>query len=141
MKTSPAGIALIERFEGLRLKAYEDGNGKWTLGYGHTANVTAGCFETQEQAQAYLCADLKTAEAAVTRLVSIPLTQGQFDALVSFTYNEGQGRLAGSTLLKLLNARKFAAVEGAFGSWEIIAGQHSDGLEVRRLAEVALFRS
>jgi len=141
MKTSPAGIALIERFEGLRLRSYQDGNGIWTIGYGHTPDVTAGQFETQAQAEADLCGDVGTAEAAVTRLVEMPLTQGQFDGLVSFTYNEGQGRLRDSTLLKLLNAGSYALAAGAFGSWEIIAGKHSDGLETRRLAEVALFDS
>ena len=141
MKTSPAGIALIERFEGLRLQAYQDGNGVWTIGYGHTSGVVAGQFETQAEAEADLCADLETAEAAVTRLVAVPLTQAQFDALVSFTYNEGQGRLKNSTLLKLLNAGSYALAAAAFGSWDIIAGQHSDGLAARRLAEVALFNS
>jgi lysozyme len=141
MKTSPAGIALIERFEGLKLRAYQDQNGIWTIGYGHTPDVTAGKFETQAQAEADLCADLGTAEAAVTRMATAPLTQGEFDALVSFTYNEGQGRLRDSTLLKLFNAGDSAGAAGAFGSWEIIAGKHSDGLETRRLAEVALFNS
>jgi lysozyme len=69
------------------------------------------------------------------------MTQGQFDGLVSFTYNEGEGRLRNSTLLRLFNAGNSAGAAGAFGSWEIIAGKHSDGLETRRLAEVALFNS
>lgn len=139
MKTSPAGIALIERFEGLRLRSYQDGNGIWTIGYGHTPGVTSGQFETQAQADADLCVDVDGAEEAVTRLVRVPLSQGQFDGLVSFTYNEGWGRLRDSTLLKLLNAGSYALAAGAFGSWEIIAGKHSDGLETRRIAEVALF--
>ena len=141
MKTSPAGIALIERFEGLKLRSYQDGNGIWTIGYGHTPGVTAGQFETQAKAEADLCCDVGTAEAAVTRLVQVPLSQGQFDGLVSFTYNEGQGRLRDSTLLKLLNAGSYKLAASAFGSWEMIAGKHSDGLETRRLAEVALFDS
>jgi lysozyme len=74
-------------------------------------------------------------------MATAPLTQGEFDALVSFTYNEGQGRLRDSTMLKLFNAGDCAGAAGAFGSWEIIAGKHSDGLETRRLAEVALFNS
>jgi lysozyme len=141
MKTSAAGIALIERFEGLRLRAYQDGNGVWSIGYGHTSDVTSGKFETKEQAEADLCTDLNTAEAAVERLVGVPLTQGQFDALVSFTYNEGQGRLRDSTLLKLLNAGSYAGAAKAFASWEVIAGKHSAGLEKRRDSEVALFLS
>jgi lysozyme len=141
MKTSPVGIALIERFEGLRLRAYRDGNGVWTIGYGHTSGASSGAFETQTQAEADLCTDLATAEGAVMRLVTVPLTQGQFDGLVSWTYNEGQGRLRDSTLLKLLNADNYAGAAGAFSSWEIIAGKHSEGLATRRDAEVALFNS
>jgi lysozyme len=144
LKTSAAGIALIERFEGLKLRAYQDGNGRWTAGYGHLetssqAALGAAFFETQAQAEADLCADLATAEAAVNRLVTVPLTQGQFDSLVSWTYNEGQGRLASSSLLRLLNAGSYTGAAKAFGSWEIIAGKHSDGLAARRDAEVALF--
>ena len=89
MKTSAAGIALIERFEGLKLRAYRDGNGIWTIGYGHTGAghmpaVTCGQFETQAQAEADLCGDLGDAEAAVTRLATVPMTQGEFDGLVAF---------------------------------------------------------
>ena len=146
MKISSTGILLIERFEGLKLRAYRDGNGIWTIGYGHTgagqvSAVTCGEFETQAQAEADLCGDIAGAEAAVTRLVRVPLTQGQFDALVSFTYNEGQGRLRDSTLLKLLNAGCYKLAAGAFGSWDIVAGEVSEGLEARRQAEVSLFNS
>jgi lysozyme len=141
MKTSPAGIALIEKFEGLRLRAYQDGNGVWSIGYGHTSGVTMGRFETKEQAEADLCADIETAEAAVARLVQAPLTQGQFDALVSFAYNEGQGRLRDSTMLKLLNAGSYALAARAFMSWDVIAGKHSASLAERRRAEVVLFWS
>jgi lysozyme len=140
LTTSPAGIALIEEYEGLRLRSYQDQAGIWTLGYGHVQpGITAGCFESQAAAEADLCKDLATAESAVARLVTVPLTQGQWDALVSFTYNEGQGRLAGSTLLKKLNAGDYAGASAAFGSWEMIAGEHSEGLERRREAEIALF--
>jgi lysozyme len=144
MKTSPAGIALIEQYEGLRLRAYQDGGGKWTVGYGHLepqnqAALGAHFYETQAQAEADLCHDLGEAEAAVTHLVTVPLNQGQFDALVSFTYNEGQGRLASSTLLRLLNQGSYTGAAKQFASWEIIAGKHSDGLAARRAAEAALF--
>jgi lysozyme len=100
-----------------------------------------GGFETQAEAEATLCVDLGTAEAAVSRLVSVPLTQGQFDALVSWTFNEGQGRLAGSALLRELNAGDYGAAAAAFAAWDMIAGAPSAGLIARRAAEVALFRS
>lgn len=141
MKTSPAGIALIEEFEGLRVRAYQDGAGVWTLGYGHTENVAPGQSETLGKAETDLVSDLATAEAAVRRLVAVPLTQGQFDALVSFTFNEGQKSLRMSTMLRLLNAGDYAGAARAFMSWDVIAGQHSAGLQRRRQAEIALFQS
>jgi lysozyme len=144
MKTSPAGIALIEQYEGLRLHAYQDAGGKWTVGYGHLepqaqAAQGANFYETQAQAEADLCHDLGEAETAVNRLVTVPLNQGQFDALSSWTFNEGSGRLASSTLLRLLNQGSYSGCARAFASWDIIAGKHSDGLAARRAAEAALF--
>jgi lysozyme len=140
VKTSAKGLALIEAFEALRLRAYQDGNGVWTIGYGHTGpEVRFGTFETKEKAEADLCADVGEAEAAVRQLVRVPLTQGQWDALVSFAYNEGRGRLATSTVLKLLNAGCYQLAASHFRDWEVVSGKHSDGLARRREAEIALF--
>jgi lysozyme len=138
MKTNAAGLALIEQFEGDKLQAYQDGNGIWTIGYGHVG-AHKGEYETQAQAEADLCADLGTAEAAVTRLVQVPLNENQFSALVSFVYNEGSGRLQSSTLLKCLNAGSYSLAAQQFLVWDIIAGQVSEGLERRRFAEMTLF--
>src|SRR5262245_12639546 len=101
MKTSQAGMGLIEEFEGCILHAYPDpatGGAPWTIGYGHTAGVQPGDTCSREQALDWLRKDLAWAEAAVNRLVAVPLEQHQFDALVSFTFNLGQGALAQSTL-------------------------------------------
>jgi len=141
MKTSPAGIALIERFEGLRLAAYQDQGGVWTIGYGHTAGVTQGQVITRVQAEAFLRADIADAETAVMRLVSVALKPGEFDALVSFTYNVGQGHLGESTLLKLLNAGDYENAASSFASWTLVAGKKSSGLARRRNAEAARFKS
>lgn len=140
MTTSPAGVALIEEFEGLRLKSYQDQNGIWTIGYGH-ASARQDEYETQAQANADLCADLGTAEAAVSKLVTVDLNQNQFDSLVSFTYNEGSGRLRSSTLLRCLNAGSYDLTAAQFLVWDIAGGGVDPGLLRRREAEQALFLS
>ena len=94
----------IKKFESCRLTAYQDAAGVWTIGYGHTGSVYAGMQISQEQAGDLLKADLKRFEAAVNRYVTGALTQGRFDALVSFTFNVGEGALKKSTLLKKMNA-------------------------------------
>jgi GH24 family phage-related lysozyme (muramidase) len=139
MKTSEAGIKLIEQFEGCKLTAYQDQNGVWTIGIGHAHDVHMGQFETQAQAEADLCTDVATAEKAVNSLVKVALTQHQFDALVSFTYNEGSSRLASSTILKRLNAGDYTGAKEAFAMWNVIGGHVSAGLVRRRDAEMALF--
>jgi lysozyme len=137
MKTSARGIALIEHFEGLRLNSYQDGAGVWTIGYGHTG-ARKDEYETAEQAEADLCADIAEAEHAVNAMVQTRLNQNQFDALVSFTFNEGAGRLRSSTLLRLLNVGDTAA-SAEFAKWDIVAGHECAGLLARRRAEQALF--
>ncbi|OBU85885.1 lysozyme [Chromobacterium subtsugae] len=141
MKTNAEGIALIQQFEGLRLQAYQDVVGVWTIGYGHTGpDVRAGLTITQAQATQLLAADLARFEAGVGRLVSVPLNGNQFSALVSFTYNLGLGSLQSSTLLRLLNTGDYAGAAGQFPRWDRAGGQQLPGLLKRRLAEQALFQ-
>ena len=141
MKTNAAGIALIQQFEGLRLAAYQDVVGVWTIGYGHTGpDVRAGQTITQAQATALLQQDLSRFEAGVSRLVTVPLNGNQFSALVSFSYNLGLGSLQGSTLLRLLNARDYAGAAGQFPLWDKAGGKALPGLLRRRQAEQALFQ-
>lgn len=143
MKTSPKGIALIKSAEGLRLKAYPDpGTGwlPWTIGYGSTVGVTQAMVITEAQAELMLAADLVRFERAVERLVQVPLTQGQFDALVSFTYNVGEGNFTKSTLLRKLNAGDTAGAAEQFARWVNAAGKVLPGLVKRRAAERALFK-
>ena len=102
-RISDAGKKFIEEAEGLRLKAYQDSVGVWTIGYGHTDGVKAGQVITQARAEELLSNDLERFEAAV-RAIAPKTTQGQFDAFVSFAFNLGEGALARSTLLKLHNA-------------------------------------
>lgn len=139
MKTSDAGIALIEEFEGFEALAYQDSVGVWTIGWGHTAGVTAGDRVTEEMATDMLQSDLAWAEAAVSNSVKVPLNQDQFDALVSFTFNLGAAALANSTLLRLLNSGDYAGAAGQFGRWVYAGSTVLPGLVSRREAERALF--
>ncbi|WP_047238153.1 lysozyme [Chromobacterium subtsugae] len=142
MKISHRGLALIKQFEGIRLSAYQDVVGIWTIGYGHTgADVASGRVITQERADQLLQQDLARFEAGVAKLVSVPLSQSQFDAMVSFSYNLGLGNLQGSRLLRLLNAGDYAGAAGQFPRWNRAGGQVLPGLTRRRLAEQALFQS
>jgi lysozyme len=139
VKTSPTGIALIKSFESCKIVAYQDGAGVWTIGWGHTGGVKHGDTCTQAQADAWLAEDIGGAEDAVSRLVRSSLTQNQFDALVSFTYNEGSGHLAQSTLLELVNSLRMESAAAQFARWDMVAGKSSPGLLRRRDAEAALF--
>lgn len=113
----------------------------WTIGDGHTGpEVRYGLTWTQDQADAQLLADVAGAEAAVNRLVTTPLTQAEFDALVDFVFNVGVGNFAGSSMLRYLNAGNHAAAANEFQKWDMAAGQHVAGLLRRRLAEAAEFK-
>lgn len=107
MKTSANGIEIIKSHEGLRLIAYPDpgtGGEPWTIGYGHTKGVYPGMPISKEQAEYFLLEDLASFERAVLELLPIPLTQSEFDALVSFAFNVGTYALKTSTLRKRLLA-------------------------------------
>ncbi|MBE3178212.1 lysozyme [Enterobacter cloacae complex sp. P3B] len=146
MHTSEKGIALIKEFEGCKLTAYQDSVGVWTIGYGWTQPVDgkpirAGMTIKQETAERLLKAGLVSYESDVSRLVKVGLTQGQFDALVSFTYNLGARSLSTSTLLRKLNAGDCAGAADEFLRWNKAGGKVLNGLTRRREAERALFLS
>lgn len=139
MHTSQKGLDLIKSFEGLRLSAYRCPADIPTIGYGTTAGVKMGDTITKERAEELLREDVKRFEGYVNRLVKVPLTQGQFDALVSFVYNLGAGNLSSSTLLRLLNAGDYAGAAAQFERWNKAGGKTLAGLVRRRAAERALF--
>jgi lysozyme len=139
MHISQKGLDLIKSFEGLRLSAYKCPADVWTIGYGTTAGVKPGQTITKERAEELLREDVKRFEAQVLRLAKVPLTQGQFDALVSFTYNLGAGNLSNSTLLRLLNAGDYKGAAAQFDRWTKAGGKELPGLVRRRAAERALF--
>ncbi|WP_198080339.1 lysozyme [Acinetobacter calcoaceticus] len=142
--TSNSGLNLIKDFEGKRLAAYDDGGGVWTIGYGtikypNGVRVKKGDTCTEKQAEDYLRNDLAKFETAINKLVKVPLTQNQFDALASFTYNLGETNLANSTLLKKLNKGDYQGAADQFSLWNKAKGKILDGLTRRRATERALF--
>lgn len=141
MKYSLGGISLTENFEGLRLVAYQDQVGRWSLGYGHTLGVKPGDCCTVEQAEAMLHADIAWAETFVNRIVKVTLMQGEFDALVDFTFNLGSGNFQSSTLLKLVNAGDMEDAAKQFEQWDHAGGKVVAGLLRRRQAEEKEFQS
>jgi lysozyme len=134
-----AGLSLIKDFEGCVLSAYDDGVGVLTIGYGHTQGVTWGQTITQAQAEELLTEDLTYFENSVTNLVKVPLTDNQFAALVSFTFNVGVGAFTESTLLRLLNQSQYQAAAAQFLRWVNGGGKEMAGLVRRRKAEQDLF--
>lgn len=142
MKTSTNGIDLICSFEGLRLKAYDDGVGVWTIGYGTTVingrKVKKGDTCTAEQAKSYMAQDVMQFESAVNQ-VKVPLNQNQYDALVSLTYNIGVGAFLSSTLFKKLNAKDYKGAAEQFDRWNRAGGKVMRGLTNRRAKERKLF--
>jgi lysozyme len=139
---SNQGVALTKRFEGLRLTAYQDQVGVWTIGYGHTGrSVHGGMTITEEQADLLLTSDLASAVTCVNHAVTSAISQNQFDALVDFVFNLGCGSLLGSTLLRSVNAGDFTAAAGQFPLWDHAGGKVIPGLLKRRQAEMALFQT
>lgn len=147
MKTSQAGIDLIKKFEGLKLKAYPDpgtGGEPWTIGYGTTSSagvgkVTKGMSITEVQAESMLVRSLVAYEKAIKAALKNPPTQNQFDALVSFAYNVGQANMRASSVVKFFNAGQVEKAADAFLLWNKAAGKVMNGLTRRRQAERQLF--
>ena len=137
MKTSQRGINLIKQFEGVRLTAYKCPAGVYTIGYGHTRGVQRGMKITEEEASAFLTADLLNSEKAVERYDSVyHWNQNEFDALVSFTFN------CGATNLRALlrnGRRNRSQIAATLPLYRKAGGKVLKGLERRRAAEKALF--
>lgn len=141
-QVSAQGLALIRAFEGFSATLYRCPAGLPTIGYGHVvadAALYAGSISHVE-AERLLAGDAALAAEAVGRLVMAPLTQGQFDALVSFTFNLGAGKLQASTLRRVVNRGEHNAAPAQFRRWVYAAGRMLPGLVRRREAEIALYR-
>jgi lysozyme len=151
MKISANGISLIKKFEVLKLDAYRDAAGVWTIGYGSTRYHDGRLIKpgdslaNEAQASALFVNTLGQYEDAVNTYVKVPMSQNQYDALVSFTYNEGTGALHGSSILKYLNAGDPKSAAAAFLFWVEITNPVTKEKEVsadllaRRKIESELF--
>jgi lysozyme len=135
LSTSAAGVELIKQFEGLRLQSYQDSVGVWTIGYGHTRTAGPNQRISADEAHRLLIQDIIDHEAHIKRLVKVPLSQGEFDALSSWVFNVGGGSLASSTLLRKLNAGDYAGAANEFPRWNKADGKVLAGLTRRRNAE------
>ncbi len=138
-KASVAAYRVIKEHEGLFLTAYTCPAGKATIGWGHTAHVALGTRISKEDAEKFIREDVAVVEAGIVRLLTVLVTQGQFDALVSFAFNLGLGNLEKSTLLKLLNAGDAAGAAAEFDKWVNAGGKRLAGLVERRRSERVLF--
>lgn len=142
---SDADLAYLIKHEALRLNAYRDTAGFWTIGVGHlvTKDKNAPKPEpiTREQAMVLLKEDATAADRAISRLVRVPLTENQRRALLSFVFNVGARAFAESTLLRLLNARDYKGAADQLLRWNKSGGKVTDGLVTRREDERALFLS
>jgi len=153
MRTSKFGREMITKLEGFMLRPYRDPVGYWTIGVGHLftkselssgkvliggKNVVWREGITEEQVDDLLSQDLARFEDAV-RKVEVPLTQNQFDALVSFAFNVGTGAFARSTLLSKLNQGHYDQVPAQLRRWVFAGGRVLKGLVKRRETEVAMW--
>ena len=141
LKISQEGIALIKKFEGCELTAYQCSAGVWTIGYGHTKGIEEGMEITQQEAEDMLVEELHEYENYINDNVTAPLSQNQFDAMVSWVYNLGPANLKASTLLKVLNAGNYDDVPFQMRRWNKAGGVTLDGLIRRREAEALLFQN
>lgn len=136
---SQDGLEKLKRREGLRLKAYEDIGGTRTIGYGHAHGVMRGEEITQLEAEKLLLDDVSTIARAVADAVKQPVTQDEYDALISFAYNVGPTRFKRSDVLKHLNAGDIQRTADALLGWCHVAHKFSRGLFNRRQAEAKQF--
>jgi lysozyme len=139
MKISKNGLNLIKHFEGCELEAYKCPAGVWTIGYGHIKTAVEGMTITQHQADDMLIEEMNEYEGYINNSVLVDLTQNQFDAMVSWVYNLGNGNLNASTLLKVLNSGDYAGVPAQMMRWNKAGGKVLEGLTRRRQAEADLF--
>lgn len=142
---SDAGLAKIKQWEGLKLSAYRDGGGVWTIGYGHASDsvfqVGPGQHITEDFAEKLLRHDLAEAQLAVAAAVKVALNDNQFAALVSFCFNVGSTAFRKSTLVKKLNSGDYDAVPFELARWNKDNGKVVKGLTMRRAAEAGLWAS
>ncbi len=133
-------IDLVKQFEGCTLKRYLDAGSRPTIGYGHLIKLGENLYElTEEQALSLLHDDLRNASTAVMRLITVPLTDNEFSALISFTFNLGAHILQASTLRSQLNRGDLIDADAQFARWCYCGSIKLPGLLRRRQEEARLF--
>ena len=141
----PSNLTIIQEFEGFRSKPYKDTGNLYTIGYGtikYPNGVPVAPDDkaiTEEQAVEYLRSDLTKFVNDLNKLVKVPVTQNQFDALCSLIYNIGTTNFSTSTLLRKLNIGDFIGASNEFPKWCKVKGKFSQGLLNRRLKEQRIF--
>lgn len=138
LSVSAGGIGFIAQWEGVSYEPYLDVANVPTVCHGHTSNVEDRMY-TEGECLILLEGDASTAENAVRKYVRVPISQLQYDALVSFTFNVGAGAFSRSTLLRKLNAGDYEGAADEFLRWTYAGGKHYDGLLNRRMDERGLF--
>jgi len=139
MQISEEGKNLIKKFEGCELEAYKCAAGVWTIGYGHIKTAVEGMKIDQATANELFDEEMGEYETYVNTAVTVPLSQNQFDALVSWVFNLGNGNLNASTMLKVINSGDHAGVPAQIKRWNKAGGKVLDGLIRRREAEALLY--
>ncbi len=129
---SYVGLHLAEQTGGCRLKAFKNPGGLWTCGYGHTHNVGPSTICTLHQAEEWLKEDVQKAAYTVNRLVLVPLTQDEFDALVDFVFNLGAKIFESSSMLDTLNLGHWKAAAEQFKCWKEAGGQEVANLLLKK---------
>jgi len=144
MKTSPVGINLIKHYEGFYSKPYRCPAGLWTIGYGHVINdgrnlpIDCNRVFLKDEIDALLIADLKRFERGVTLYCPVQLTQNQYDALISFSFNLGLGTLQRSTVRQKINRGDFKGAVKVILQYNKSSGKVLKGLILRRQDEAKL---
>ncbi|MCE9561870.1 MAG: lysozyme [Planctomycetes bacterium] len=145
MNCNELGYDLIRECEGLRLKAYQDTGGVWTIGFGHCGkDVQPNSVIDEHTAEVLLTQDIATAERSVRRLAFAALNENQFSALVCFVFNLGEGKLRGTKTISLLNQKRYLDFADAMLQWDKVTlpdgtKEPLPGLTERRKKERALF--
>ncbi|MGD9724898.1 MAG: lysozyme [Nitrospiraceae bacterium] len=133
---TPWLVQFLKHHEGLRLRAYQDTSKQKAIGYGHRVGAKGPWRCTKEQAEKWLCRDIKASRAWVEDLVTVPLTQGQYDALTSLVFNAGPGTLKRSELLTALNRGEYDRAGRMLSRYCKSDGRVRKGLKRRRFAEM-----
>lgn len=131
----------VKQFEGRELKAYRCSAGVLTIGYGHTKGVKEGDEISASEAEQLLVEDLTAIADDLNRLVNVPVSDGQYIALLSLAFNIGASALKKSTLLFHLNHKRYDEAAAEFDKWVYASGKVSEGLKRRRAAERELFEN